>query len=48
MVTYSYKDGFIHDNFTTDKVQAQVGHDVYSVKSVRAAKILITKLMKNK
>lgn len=46
MITYSYKHGFIHDNFTTGVIQIQVQGEhgfLMTVKSVHAAKILLTK-----
>jgi hypothetical protein len=42
MITYKYKHGYIHDNFTAGIVQVQIGYKVYRVKSVHAAKLFIT------
>jgi hypothetical protein len=43
MYTFSYKHGYIHENFTTGVVKVQIGPNVYRVASVRAAKLFITK-----
>lgn len=43
MRTFKYKNGYIHENFTTGVVQVQIGYKVTVVKSVHAAKIFITK-----
>jgi len=45
MLTFKYKTGYIHDNFTTGVIRVQVDGYAYAieVKSIHAAKILITK-----
>lgn len=48
MSTFKYKCGFIHENFTTGVTRVQVDQYAYAieVKSVQAAKLLITKHLK--
>lgn len=49
MVTFGYKGGFIHENFTAGIIQVQVtaySPPVY-VKSIQAAKAMITKYQKS-
>ena len=51
MYTIGYKTGFIHENLKTGKILVQVDAYAYAieVKSIRAAKIMITKFVnKNK
>lgn len=45
MVTYKYKDGYIHVNFTLGITRVQVDRFAYTieVKSYRAAQLMITK-----
>jgi len=46
MHTFKYKAGYIHDNFTAGIIKVQYKRHIIEVKSVRAAKMLITKLMR--
>jgi hypothetical protein len=51
MHTFSYKRGFIHVNFTDPKreiIHAQIDGYRVEVKSIHAAKLLITKYTKGK
>lgn len=46
MITFKYKDGYIHDNFTNKVIEVQFNDRLIRVNSVLSAKRLITKLMK--
>lgn len=45
MITFKYKRGFIHENFTSGIIRVSVDEYAYciEVKSIHAAKIMITK-----
>lgn len=48
MLTFKYKTWFIHDNFTSGRVTVQdLDFNITTVKSVHAAKIFITRSLKN-
>lgn len=47
MLTFTYKTWFIHDNFTSGETTVQdLDNNIYKVESVFAAKLLITKKLK--
>jgi hypothetical protein len=47
MQTFKYKNGYIHENFTTGEVVAQLSNNkLIKCKSVNAAKLIITRLSK--
>lgn len=46
MITYSYKSGYIHDNFTDGIIKIQIAGRIEHVKSIHAAKCLITRIEK--
>ena len=47
MHTFKYKGHYIHENFNSDIIQVQFANNkIITVKSVRAAKILITRHIK--
>ena len=43
MNTFRYKHGYIHENFETGEIKAQVIHAIKFFKSIHAAKCWITK-----